>query len=119
MGENDPFSRAGVLQAECDSAKMARRNIDEGLVFVLSTKTKAGTKSQAHNLKMFLKRRERCSVGYLSDLAHTLFSRRSMLGWRVAVKGTALESLIEGLDIEPQRALHDPQIGFVFTGQGA
>ena len=59
---------------------------------------------------------------FLGDLAFTLGQRRSPLPWKVAYLANSVASLIQKLekpDITPLRTPRPPQIGFVFTGQGA
>lgn len=56
------------------------------------------------------------------NFAYTLGSKLSHLSYRVAVPATSLDELgirLAQMKINPSRVLGDPQIGFVFTGQGA
>ena len=88
-------------------------------IFVLTARSKTAAMALVQNLISYLKERE--SVD-LSSLAHTLFSRRSTLTWRIGVAAATVENLIVGLgrsDLLPRRALQNPKVGFVFTGQGA
>ena len=58
---------------------------------------------------------------YLDDLAFTLEKRRSSLPWKSFVIADSIIRL-HSLDIElspPVRSAIKPQLGFVFTGQGA
>ena len=58
---------------------------------------------------------------YLSDLAHTLNTRRSLLPWKSFAVVQSLDDLkgIEASISAPQRSVVEPALGFIFTGQGA
>lgn len=60
--------------------------------------------------------------GYLDDLAYTLSEKRSRLIWKSYAIASSLEkakfSLKQGLP-GPSRSLKEPQLCFIFTGQGA
>lgn len=80
--------------------------------------------SLPQNLKTYLaESHENERAGFLNDLAYTLFSRRSILNWRIVIVGATSKELIDALeqpDLTPCRALDaPPRLGFVFTGQGA
>ena len=58
----------------------------------------------------------------LTSLAYTLGQRRSSLAWRIAVPASTQEGLIKSLKdvaLTPMKAMEQPTIGYVFTGQGA
>ncbi|KAJ5832327.1 hypothetical protein N7474_000638 [Penicillium riverlandense] len=59
--------------------------------------------------------------GLMDNIAYTLGQRRSFLPWRVAISASSYMVLNEYLskDPEPIRSSREPNIGFVFTGQGA
>lgn len=94
------------------------------LILVLSHKTRAGVLALADETKKLLnqQRKDPFSHEDLCDLAHTLFSRRSLFIWRIAIPAKTVEEFTTGLDTSqllPGRALRDPRVAFVFTGQGA
>ena len=93
-------------------------------VFVFSHRTKAGVLQIAENVRNYLGAKIETSNNqeFLKDLAHTINSRRTAMDWRLAVTARDLESLVDSLDLQkvrPRRAVPNPRIGFVFTGQGA
>ena len=93
-------------------------------VFVLSHRTKLGVLQLAENVRRYLRGKIENSnnQGIVDDLAHTIHSRRKFMDWRLAVTACNLDTLEVSLDpqnIQPRRAVDNPRIGFVFTGQGA
>lgn len=58
---------------------------------------------------------------YINDLAFTLSFRRSFLPWRsfAVVRSTDDLSKLDKAVSVPKKALSDPGLGFIFTGQGA
>ena len=93
------------------------------LLFALSSRTKIAGTSLPQNLKAYLEESHGAKrAEFLDDLAHTLFSRRSTLNWRMVIAAATSDELIDALgkhDLSPCRALDTPRLGFVFTGQGA
>ena len=92
-------------------------------VFVFSHKTKAGVKRIIEQVHLYISN-DRCdaSVEHLCDLAHTFCSHRSALTWRTAFIASTSQGLISALEepgIEPRRALLQPRLALIFTGQGA
>ena len=92
-------------------------------VFVFSHKTKAGVTRLIEKVQLYI-RNENCdvSVGRLGDLAYTICSRRSALIWRTAFTASTSQELMSACEepgIEPRRALLQPRLGLIFTGQGA
>ena len=92
-------------------------------LFLLAAYDRISLSHQATRLKDYL---STCLDGkdesFLRDLAFTLGQRRSSFTWKVAHVAHSVASLIQKLeapDITPLRSLRPPQIGFVFTGQGA
>ncbi|KAK5957266.1 Type I Iterative PKS [Knufia fluminis] len=89
---------------------------------VVTSFDEAGVHRNGKQLSGYLK--SSCSRGqnhfYLDDLAYTL-AKRSRFPWRAAVQATTVGELANKLDklARPVRAANVPQIGFVFTGQGA
>lgn len=62
------------------------------------------------------------TLDFLDDLAHTMNSHRTAMDWRLAITAQDLENLADSLDLQklrPRRAVLNPRIGFIFTGQGA
>lgn len=58
---------------------------------------------------------------YMENLAFTLNTRRGLLPWRSFAVASSLEQLhdIQCKLSKPVRAVTNPKLGFVFTGQGA
>lgn len=92
-------------------------------IFVLSHKSKAGLSHLATDLIGYLAGREKLGgIKFLDSLAHTLNVHRTTFNWRLAVVAASADDVIQGLNepnLEPRRALYDPRLAFVFTGQGA
>ena len=93
-------------------------------VFVFSHRTKLGVLQLAENVIRYL--RGKIGIpndpGVFDDLAHTMNSRRKAMNWRLAVTACDLGTLEVSLDpqkLQPRRAVDNPRIGVVFTGQGA
>ncbi len=95
-------------------------------LFKFSAAHKNGVKTQMSALTEYLKARSSSDPDendkLLRDLAYTLSERKSLLEWRATIATTTIEELILSLDSfedEPQAALNNPGIAFVFTGQGS
>ena len=59
---------------------------------------------------------------YLCDLAYTLSAKRSRFPWKTFTSASSVAQLIENLEddlAKPNRSAGTPNIGFIFTGQGA
>ncbi|KAL8795885.1 MAG: hypothetical protein Q9195_001765 [Heterodermia aff. obscurata] len=92
-------------------------------LFVLSANDEATVKQQMAALKAYLdNQKHEVANDIMADLAFTLSHRRSLLSYRIALASSTAEDLKEQLDSShqgPTRASRAPNIGFVFTGQGA
>ncbi len=95
-------------------------------LFKFSAAHKTGIKAQMSALTEYLKARSSSDPDendkLLRDLAYTLSERKSLLEWRATIAATTVEELIQSLDSfedEPQGALKNPGIAFIFTGQGS
>ena len=91
---------------------------------MFSHRTRAGVLQVAETVGTYLRAKIETSNNkeFLEDLAHTMNSRRTAMDWRLAVTARDLETLANSLDLQkvrPRRAVPNPRIGFVFTGQGA
>ncbi len=92
-------------------------------LFLLAAHDKTSLDHQIAKLKEYLiARLDGKDDNFLGDLAFTLGQRRSLFAWKVAYVANSVASVVQKLekpDITPLRSLKAPQIGFVFTGQGA
>lgn len=92
-------------------------------LFVLSANDKTALETMMKNLGIYLEARpEFFQNDLMGNVAYTLGQRRSLMQWRVAIPSTLSFDLNEALNggkIMPVREADPPQIGFVFTGQGA
>ena len=92
-------------------------------VFVLSANDKKSLETQMSELTVYLEQRpEVFENSLLPNVAYTLGQRRSVLSYKVAIPARSSAELIPLLassDIIPSRAVREPKIGFIFTGQGA
>jgi acyl transferase domain-containing protein/NADPH:quinone reductase-like Zn-dependent oxidoreductase len=95
--------------------------------FVFSTFDEAGAARMAQAYYEFLDSRKTIAAGsdeeqrFLDDLSYTLDHHRTCFPWRFAVVADSITALADKLQQAPSpvRAIPDPKLGFVFTGQGA
>jgi acyl transferase domain-containing protein len=91
-------------------------------LYIFSAHDKSSLEKQMQNLTVYLEQRpEVFQNSLLPNLAYTLGQRRSIFSYRVAIPARSSKQLIPvlaGMEIPP-RAMKDPKIGFIFTGQGA
>ena len=96
---------------------------DFSRLFLLTAYDKTSLDRQVANLREYLSKCLECKEeSILPDLAFTLGQKRSLFPWKVAYVANSLASLTQKLekpDIAPLRSVRAPQVGFVFTGQGA
>lgn len=92
-------------------------------LFVLSANDEEAAKKRAQQLGVYLEQHPGVFEKHLvRNIAYTLCNRRSHLSWRSATVGSTTADLAQGLNgsnVKPSRALRNPKIAFVFTGQGA
>ncbi|KAG5979385.1 Type I Iterative PKS [Claviceps digitariae] len=92
-------------------------------LFVLSANDEESSKRRTQQLGVYLEQHPGVFEKHLvRNIAYTLCNRRSHLSWRSAMVGTTTSDLADSLngpDAKPIRALRDPKLAFVFTGQGA
>ncbi|KAL9087951.1 MAG: hypothetical protein Q9159_003393 [Coniocarpon cinnabarinum] len=93
------------------------------LLYVLSANSQESLDQKAKDLGVYLEQRPEAFEKLLAgNLAYTLGQRRSHLAWKYAVAATSSDELgvrLAGTKFNPQRAVQEPKIGFVCTGQGA
>ncbi|KAK2781485.1 Type I Iterative PKS [Onygenales sp. PD_12] len=91
-------------------------------IYTLSSHDREVLACQVKNLEIYLEKNpEVFDLNLMDNLAYTLCQRRNHFPWRIAVSASSSSELIELLasDIKPQRAVDEPVMAFVFTGQGA
>ncbi|EFQ35173.1 beta-ketoacyl synthase domain-containing protein [Colletotrichum graminicola] len=92
-------------------------------LFVLSSNDQEGVKRNVERLASYLDGKTSSKPSFLSDLAYTLFSKRTTLPWKSFAIASDVSSLRQGLEKIPAvvRSSNSsvPRIAFVFTGQGA
>ncbi|GAB0135893.1 t1pks [Epichloe bromicola] len=92
-------------------------------LFVTSANDEESAKRRNQQLGVYLERHPGVFEKHLiRDIAYTLCNRRSHLPWRSAMVGSTTADLahcLNGPDSKSTRALRNPKIAFVFTGQGA
>ncbi|KAI1342798.1 hypothetical protein F5Y15DRAFT_268999 [Xylariaceae sp. FL0016] len=91
-------------------------------IYVISANDEGTAHRYANTLGAHLNQSVQRHHQYADQLAYTLNSRRSLLPWRSAVVASSISGLSQKLihdDIKPQRCSRAPNLGFVFTGQGA
>lgn len=86
-------------------------------LFVLSSHDQDGISRLCNAYKEYLPTMHES----LYNLSHTLASKRSKFNWRAAVVASSAQGLEEKLSegLPATRAVAEPGLGFVFTGQGA
>jgi acyl transferase domain-containing protein len=86
-------------------------------LFVLSSHDQDGISRLCNAYKEYLPTMNES----LYNLSHTLASKRSKFNWRAAVVASSAQGLEEKLSegLPATRAVAEPGLGFVFTGQGA
>jgi acyl transferase domain-containing protein len=98
-------------------------NSSSSNLFVLSAKDEQAALQMASDLKQHLENIQPADESrYLSNLAYTLGQRRTRFPWVASYPSRSLSDLIQALDsakMKPAKAIEPPNIGFVFTGQGA
>ena len=119
----DPIGDQVNGHSRCSDSKDVSFASQGERIFVLSHKTKIGLSHSAKNLISYLAERKGMDcIESLNSLAHTLNSHRTAFNWRLAVVAASAGDIIKDLSqpsLEPRRALYDPRLAFVFTGQGA
>lgn len=91
-------------------------------IFTLSSFDEASCKNQIQKLRQYLiEKQPSIDDDFMNSLAFTLNERRTNLAWKAAVTGDSAENVARSLEtsIKPKRVGKKPNIGFVFTGQGA
>ena len=94
------------------------------LLFLFSASEESGLQRWAAAYKDYFRTSPSChdEYTYLLDLAYTLSEKRSSLPWKSFVIGNSISGVQKGLETEilkPVRSAKVPQVGFIFTGQGA
>lgn len=97
-------------------AKVGRRRL-----FILSGFDQDASKRQAKALGDYLETREAGDDSYLDKLAFTLGERRTQFIWKAAVAASSQAELSKALlgHVDFSKATKVPNLGFIFTGQGA
>ena len=93
------------------------------MLFVLSANSQESLSLKAKDLGIYLEQRPEAFEKLLAgNLAYTLGQRRSHLSWKYAIAATSSDELgvrLASTKFSTQRAVQEPKIGFVCTGQGA
>ncbi|KAI0021287.1 hypothetical protein F4780DRAFT_790484 [Xylariomycetidae sp. FL0641] len=109
--------------ARTDGAEVNGESEERQMLFLLSAAEDDGVQRSATDLASHLEHLEvEDETQYLSDLAFTLGTRRSIYPARSFATGSSFASLRESLSHpvqKPLRASSQPSLRFIFTGQGA
>lgn len=100
---------------------------DKTQLFVLSSHDQDGVSRVQEKYHEFISSRnahvvtETAGDQFFKDLSHTLSSRRTLHAWRAFSVANSSETLQKTWREKPvvTRALSNPQLAFIFTGQGA
>ncbi|KAL4941786.1 hypothetical protein BDV06DRAFT_222773 [Aspergillus oleicola] len=103
---------------------VAKDDLDEGKwrLFTFSAKDEESLYENMSNVGNYLMSQENVDSAFLDNLAYTLANRRSKFRWTQAISADSVQSLRKSLTERKSgttRRAEAPQIGFVFTGQGA
>ena len=99
--------------------------VQKSRIFVWSSFDEAGIKRLTSTLLEHLGRKARGRFdeeAYLHDLSYTLAIKRTSFPWRSYAISDSLDSLCDSLQSrvsKPFRTINSPDLGYVFTGQGA
>jgi acyl transferase domain-containing protein len=130
-GTYNNFTNASEVHANEDSKLNGPVKQHGPRVFLLSAQDKDGLKRIKKSIADFLdemsERIKHNSIeeeNFLTDLAHTLNARRSLLCWKTYGIATSLKGLCQTWRDDQSTALvsrssRSVRIGFIFTGQGA
>ncbi|KAL6722106.1 hypothetical protein ACLMJK_001212 [Lecanora helva] len=93
------------------------------LLLTLSAKSKVICEEMLRNILEWLKHcQNRGQSVDIRELAFTLYARRSLFPWRIAIPAVDVPQAIMKMDssgVVPHRIPHSPRLAFIFTGQGA
>lgn len=114
-------------QAKEQTKKTDRPEDEDQRLFLFQANDREGLKRVRSSLVQHLRRRPGLGASsvYQRDLAFTLASRRSHLQWQTFATASTQEELLRALEEdvwsspEVRRAAAPPNLGFIFTGQGA
>ncbi|KAI0540917.1 polyketide synthase PksD [Xylaria digitata] len=111
----------GVPTSNGTDPSESSSGLDKYQLLVYSARDEAALKRVIQQYGKYYDENVQCSADRLQELAYTLAARRSMMTWRSFTIGNAeLPSEAIGLlKSECVRSSSEPQISFVFTGQGA
>ncbi|KAK1595137.1 beta-ketoacyl synthase domain-containing protein [Colletotrichum navitas] len=116
-------SSASESGSETETSSNASHEEVAPKLFVLSSNDQEGVKRNVERLASYLDGKTSSKPSFLSDLAYTLFSKRTTLPWKSFAIASDVSSLRQGLEKIPavvrSSSSSVPRIAFVFTGQGA
>ena len=90
-------------------------------LFTVTAKSEQSLAAALFNLRNWVMARDE-SGSYITRLAYTLTSRRSLMGWRYAFAASRHDEILDALDsksLRSTRIANNNRMIFVFTGQGA
>lgn len=128
-----------ILIVEIDAASGIHRPIEDAVLaetalvsdktqlFILSSHDQEGVSRSQEKYHDFISKKtshvgmEAAEEQFFKDLSHTLSNRRTHHAWRVFSVANSSEALQKAWSEKPvaTRALSNPQLAFIFTGQGA
>nr|ALQ32738.1 putative polyketide synthase [Fusarium anthophilum] len=93
-------------------------------LFVFSSNDQEGAKRNAHCILTYLETTKLTTRhGFTSDLAYTLYSKRTPLPWKAFAVASTVSDLSQSLEMNPVAVRSSPsfvpRVALVFTGQGA
>ena len=127
VSQNGTSTQNGTMHSSPDSKTNGHSTLDAPpFLFCVSAFDKVGVQRNMQALTEYCVPTSNASDDQtrLSDLAYTLAVKRSSFTWRAHCLASSLQDLKTGLSrescaVKPFRARGVPDIGFVFTGQGA
>lgn len=128
-GTNDPNVDNALENALPAAQQNGKSHFEASLncrerIFTLSSFDEAGIQrlTQAYHDHLLAKAsRVEDENSYLDDLSYTLVSKRTSFPWRTSIVANSIGTLTQAMDSRhtPIRSGVNPQVAFVFTGQGA
>ncbi|GKT87228.1 polyketide synthase [Colletotrichum tofieldiae] len=116
-------STASESGSDMDTSSSVSHEEVTSKLFVLSSNDQEGVKRNVERLATYLDGKTSSKPSLLTDLAYTLFSKRTTLPWKSFAIASDVTSLRQSLEKIPAvvRSSNSsvPGVAFVFTGQGA
>ncbi|OLN91972.1 Lovastatin diketide synthase LovF 2 [Colletotrichum chlorophyti] len=116
-------SGASDTSSDNETTSSAGLNEQTSKLFLFSSNDQEGVKRNVERMLEYLETRPSTKRSFMSDLAYTLFSKRTALPWKsfaIAPDANGLRQSLEKIPAVVRSSNSSvPRVAFVFTGQGA